>query len=115
MPAMRQAVWTADALTVNTVEPPALRPGWARLQVEACGICGSDLHFWHDPASRPVGSAPGHEFVGTLVDGPAGMADARYAASPAGAGGSCGDRLPRGPPVVRAGGARPGVCPHPAP
>src|SRR4051794_27083089 len=86
---MRQAVWTADTLAVDDVDPPALGPGWARLQVEACGICGSDLHFWHDAGSRPLGRAPGHEFVGTLLDGPAGTPDARYAASPAVACGTC--------------------------
>ena len=70
-------------------EPPPLAPGWARLEVEACGICGSDLHFWSGHAPRPMGTTPGHEFVGTLVEGVAGMADARYVGCPNIACGTC--------------------------
>lgn len=79
---MRRAVWSPDGLDVVTDEPPELPAGWARLRVEACGICGSDLHFWHGHLRRPLGTSPGHELVGTVVDGPAGLADVRYAVSP---------------------------------
>jgi threonine dehydrogenase-like Zn-dependent dehydrogenase len=79
---MRRAVWRPEALEVVEVEPGPLAPGTARLRVEACGICGSDLHFWHHQNPRPVGTAPGHEAVGTLLEGPAGLADARYAVCP---------------------------------
>lgn len=79
---MRRAVWTSDGLDVVTEEPGPLEPGWVRLRVEACGICGSDLHFWHGHLRRPLGTSPGHEMVGTVVDGPAGLVDARYAVSP---------------------------------
>ncbi len=79
---MRRAVWSTEGLDVVEVEPGPLEPGWVRLRVEACGICGSDLHFWHGHLRRPLGTSPGHELVGTVVDGPAGLADARYAVSP---------------------------------
>jgi threonine dehydrogenase-like Zn-dependent dehydrogenase len=79
---MRRAVWSADGLEVVDGEPGPLEPGWVRLQVEACGICGSDLHFWHGHLRRPLGTSPGHELVGTVVDGPADLADLRYAVSP---------------------------------
>ncbi len=79
---MRRATWTDDGLEVTDFDPPALVDGWARLRVEACGICGSDLHFWHGAIARPVGTAPGHELAGTVVDGPADLADVRYAVSP---------------------------------
>jgi threonine dehydrogenase-like Zn-dependent dehydrogenase len=82
-------VWTKDGLEVVEVEPPALEPGWVRLRVEACGICGSDLHFWHGHLPRPLGTAPGHEIAGTVIDGPAGLADVRYAVSPNIACGAC--------------------------
>lgn len=40
------------------------------IKVSACGICGSDLHYWH--AGRGMGGAPdlvmGHEFAGVVVD-----------------------------------------------
>lgn len=79
---MRRAVWTDGGLDVVDDEPGPLEPGWVRLRVEACGICGSDLHFWHGHLRRPIGTSPGHELVGTVVDGPAGLPDARYAVSP---------------------------------
>ena len=79
---MRRAVWTDGGLEVVDDEPGPLEPGWIRLRVEACGICGSDLHFWHGQLRRPVGTSPGHELVGTVVDGPPGLSDVRYAVSP---------------------------------
>lgn len=79
---MRRAVWTDGGLEVVDAEPGPLEPGWVRLRVEACGICGSDLHFWHGHLRRPLGTSPGHELVGTVEDGPAGLADVRYAVSP---------------------------------
>ena len=51
-------------------------------RVEACGICGTDLHFFTGQHPPEVGTVPGHEFVGTILDAPAGIADGRYAASP---------------------------------
>jgi len=79
---VRRALWTEDGLEVVEAEPSPLAEGWVRLKVEACGICGSDLHFWHGQLPRPLGTAPGHEFAGTVIDGPAGLPDVRYAVSP---------------------------------
>ena len=79
---MRRAVWTEDGLIVEEHEPGPLRDGWVRLRVEACGICGSDLHVWHGHLRRPMGTSPGHEMAGVVVDGPAGLPDVRYAVSP---------------------------------
>jgi threonine dehydrogenase-like Zn-dependent dehydrogenase len=79
---MRRAVWTDAGLDVVDAEPGPLEPGWVRLRVEACGICGSDLHFWHGDLPRPIGTAPGHELAGVVIDGPAGLPDVRYAVSP---------------------------------
>jgi threonine dehydrogenase-like Zn-dependent dehydrogenase len=79
---MRRAVWGTDGLELVDDEPGVLEPGWVRLRVEACGICGSDLHFWHGNIRPTLGTSPGHELVGTIVDGPAGLADVRYAVSP---------------------------------
>ena len=86
---MRHAVWTESGLEVQERDPGPLADGWVRLQVEACGICGSDLHFWHGHLRRPLGTSPGHELAGTVVDGPAGLADARYAVCPNVSCGSC--------------------------
>jgi L-iditol 2-dehydrogenase len=79
---MKHAVWTKDGLSVEDVEPPALPDGFVRLRVEACGICGSDLHFWTGQQHPELTTVPGHEFVGTVLDAPAGVADERYGASP---------------------------------
>ncbi len=40
------------------------------MRVSACGICGSDLHYWeHGVGLDGVsGLIPGHEFCGTIVD-----------------------------------------------
>ncbi|HKY15838.1 MAG TPA: alcohol dehydrogenase catalytic domain-containing protein [Microthrixaceae bacterium] len=79
---MRRAVWTRDGLDVVEDEPGPLEPGWVRLRVEACGICGSDLHSFHGQLPRPIGVSPGHEFAGVVVDGPSGLPDVRYAVAP---------------------------------
>ena len=75
-------MWTTDGLDVVDDGPGPLQPGWVRVSVEACGICGSDLHFFDGDIPRPVGTSPGHELVGTVVDAPAGLPDVRYAVSP---------------------------------
>ena len=48
---------------------PALDAGEVVLQIEAVGICGSDMHAWHghDPRRKP-GLVLGHEFVGRIAE-----------------------------------------------
>ena len=48
------------------IQPP--EPGELVVQVEATGICGSDLHMWegHDPRT-PLPIILGHEAVGRVV------------------------------------------------
>jgi L-iditol 2-dehydrogenase len=79
---VRRASWTDTGLAVLDEDPGPLTEGVARLRVAACGICGTDLHHWAGTSPRKVGTTPGHEFVGTLVDAPPGLADALYAVSP---------------------------------
>lgn len=86
---MRRALWTRDGLELAEVEPGPLEAGRVRLQVAACGICGSDLHWWHGEMPRPLGTAPGHEIAGTVLDGPAGLDDVLYAVSPNVSCGAC--------------------------
>ncbi|HEU4906469.1 MAG TPA: alcohol dehydrogenase catalytic domain-containing protein [Solirubrobacterales bacterium] len=50
----------------------------ALVQVEASGICGSDLHIYHGRVPVEPGFTIGHEFVGTVLD--AGAAVERVAA-----------------------------------
>jgi L-iditol 2-dehydrogenase len=47
---------------------PIPGPGEVLIEVKACGICGTDLHVWHDefPYWPPV--IMGHEFSGQIVE-----------------------------------------------
>jgi threonine dehydrogenase-like Zn-dependent dehydrogenase len=55
---------------------PALAPGEVLVQVEAAGVCGSDVHMWRGKDPRtPLPMVLGHEGVGRIVDGPAGLQD----------------------------------------
>ncbi|MDI9467767.1 MAG: 2,3-butanediol dehydrogenase [Bacillota bacterium] len=79
---MKAAVWYGrnDVRVVDIHEPPAPPKGWVKIEVEWCGICGSDLHeYVAGPIFIPVGTphpltggtAPitlGHEFSGTIVE-----------------------------------------------
>jgi len=48
---------------------PVAAAGEVVLQIEAVGICGSDMHAWHghDPRRKP-GLVLGHEFVGRITE-----------------------------------------------
>jgi threonine dehydrogenase-like Zn-dependent dehydrogenase len=66
---MLQSIWTETGIGLREVEPEALLPGYVRMHVAACGICGSDLHRYRDTASQLGREVPpGHEFVGTISD-----------------------------------------------
>ncbi|WP_226354819.1 MULTISPECIES: alcohol dehydrogenase catalytic domain-containing protein [unclassified Pseudonocardia] len=64
---------------LEEVDVPAPGPGELLMQVEAVGVCASDLKcyhgaakFWGDenrPAWAQTGVTPGHEFVGRIVSG----------------------------------------------
>ena len=53
-------------LVVADMERPAPGPGDVVVKVDACGICGSDLHWYHGEMMMPV-SCPGHEIAGTVA------------------------------------------------
>ena len=60
---------------VAEVPDPTPGPGQIVVKVDACGICGTDLHIMDGefpPTPYPI--TPGHEFAGTIV---ASLADAR--------------------------------------
>ncbi len=62
-----RAACLGEARVMQTGELPLLdpQPGEARVRVEACGICGSDLHFLHG-GLMSVGHTPGHEMAGRI-------------------------------------------------
>ena len=50
-------------------QPPDPEPGDVVVEVQAAGVCGSDIHMWRDKQSWAI-TLPlvlGHEFCGTLV------------------------------------------------
>src|SRR5690242_12372207 len=101
---MRRASWTESGLEVVDEPPAPLVAGWARIHVEACGICGTDLHAWHGSVSRALGTTPGHEIVGTVTDGPADLRDVLYAVSPNVTCGQCEHCQSGDPHLCRRGG-----------
>ena len=57
-------------LKLIEAEQPQATDSKLLIKVERTGICGSDIHMWHNGA--PVGLIMGHEFGGTIADpGPA--------------------------------------------
>jgi 2-desacetyl-2-hydroxyethyl bacteriochlorophyllide A dehydrogenase len=57
-----------NRLAVKQVADPTPAPGEAVVKVEACGICGTDIHVLRGefaPTRYPI--VPGHEFCGEIV------------------------------------------------
>jgi len=67
---MQAAVWHGpDAITVEEVPVPQVPDGWALIEVEYTGVCGTDLSILHGTHPRAqVGIVPGHEIVGVIAD-----------------------------------------------
>ncbi|MFZ5556299.1 MAG: alcohol dehydrogenase catalytic domain-containing protein [Pseudomonadota bacterium] len=69
---MKALVYTAPNEVTYRDEPdPRLAAGEVLLEIEAVGICGSDLHAYHghDPRRTPP-LILGHELAARIVDGP---------------------------------------------
>jgi 2-desacetyl-2-hydroxyethyl bacteriochlorophyllide A dehydrogenase len=69
---MKALVYTAPNEVVYRDEPPpVMGAGEVLIDVDAVGICGSDMHAYHghDPRRVPP-LILGHELVGRIVDGP---------------------------------------------
>lgn len=65
---MKALVYTQPKeLVLQHLDVPALQEDEVVLDIEAVGICGSDMHAWHghDPRRKP-GLVLGHEFVGRV-------------------------------------------------
>jgi (R,R)-butanediol dehydrogenase/meso-butanediol dehydrogenase/diacetyl reductase len=73
---MQALVWQGgDKVAVAEVPAPTPRDGWALVDVAFNGVCGTDLHIaaGEHPRAQP-GLILGHEFVGALAVGVAGLA-----------------------------------------
>lgn len=53
-------------LEVSEIEEPKSFNGNVIFKVEACGICGSDIHYWD--LGQPKELVMGHEFAGTVIN-----------------------------------------------
>jgi len=53
---------------LRDVPEPSPGPGEVKIKIAACGVCGTDIHVYHDkfPYWPPV--ILGHEFTGTVVE-----------------------------------------------
>jgi Zn-dependent alcohol dehydrogenase len=69
MTQMRAAVLreTGTALTIENVELEAPRRGEILVQIEAAGVCHSDLHYLRGDLQCPLPVVPGHEGAGRIL------------------------------------------------
>lgn len=51
---------------VSEMEEPISKNGNVVFKVAACGICGSDIHYWDN--GEPCGLVMGHEFSGIVIN-----------------------------------------------
>ena len=59
-------VRSVDVVSVPDPVPPG--PDGVVIEVDATAICGSDLHFYDGDIPFGDAVAPGHEFLGTVVE-----------------------------------------------
>jgi len=57
-----------EKIEVREAPVPSPAPGEVLLRVRACGICGSDLHFYRGQLPMLPTVSPGHEFAGEVVE-----------------------------------------------
>lgn len=55
-------------VAVQDVEEPACGAEQVKIEVAFCGVCGTDLHVWHDTFRNYPPVILGHEFAGTVVE-----------------------------------------------
>jgi L-iditol 2-dehydrogenase len=48
--------------------PPIRDDDWVLIRVKAAGVCGTDLHIWHDQFTYWPPVVLGHEFSGEIVE-----------------------------------------------
>ncbi|MCG3211257.1 MAG: scyllo-inosose 3-dehydrogenase [Anaerolineae bacterium] len=70
------SIWRHPKMQVQDVPDPAIKPDQILLEVKACGICGSDMHFYETdelgymlyPGLTKFPSITGHELSGKVVE-----------------------------------------------
>jgi 2-desacetyl-2-hydroxyethyl bacteriochlorophyllide A dehydrogenase len=56
-----------QTVEIDDVPRPVAGPDDVVVAVRSCGICGSDLHWWHGELMRPR-DCPGHEIAGEVAE-----------------------------------------------
>jgi len=64
------------SVAIEEMPRPEPAPGEVVVAIRSCGICGSDLHWWHGELPVPHVS-PGHEIAGVVADVGAGVTSLR--------------------------------------
>jgi threonine dehydrogenase-like Zn-dependent dehydrogenase len=70
------SVWRNPILTVQEVEKPKPKPDEVLIRIKACGVCGSDIHFYERddqgyilyPGLTKFPTVLGHEFAGVIEE-----------------------------------------------
>lgn len=70
------SVWRYPEMKVQEVPKPQVKPDQVLLRVKACGVCGSDMHFYETdqddyiiyPGLTKFPVITGHEFSGQIVE-----------------------------------------------
>src|SRR5512136_2467040 len=70
------AVWRYPKLEVRGMKQPTIKANEALIKVKACGVCGSDMHFYETdkdkyilyPGLTKFPAALGHEFSGQVAE-----------------------------------------------
>ena len=66
---MKAAVFRGPRnLSIENYPLGKLEPRYIRVQIEACGICGTDFHIYTGESYSKPPVIPGHEFTGIVVD-----------------------------------------------
>lgn len=59
---------SAEAMEVARVDDPECPPDEVIVQIAQCGICGTDVHIFHNEYMSEFPLIPGHEFSGKVVE-----------------------------------------------
>jgi len=65
---MRAVTFQAPGEVLVEEVPELIDAGDAIVQIEATGVCGSDLHIYHGRVQIEPGFTIGHEYVGTVIE-----------------------------------------------
>ena len=66
---MRAVVFPqAETISVETVPDPQCAADGVVVRVATCGLCGTDVHIFHDEYMSAFPVIPGHEFSGEIVE-----------------------------------------------